>query len=504
LASKTTKTSKTPVAATPAPMQVPSPDIAKPPAIIPQPGQTSMPTAPTVPPGPPTPEATSAPDAAKAQSDQVTAALNTSSPSMPAYAAPTSHVPGVLRGLTDALGFTSPRPAPGQIKPGEMIPENLAQPQPTAKDRVGSFLRLIGGVGNALAGAAGTPEQQQLAEQRSEFGPRMAAETELRKAQIEANETWRQGQLQNQERANENRRYATDVGLKKTEEQIGAQNLRAGYGPNGKPLPLESLSIPSQYKAQLLQIQQGLNKARLDALNADVATPAGRAAWGKLQDAHTNARAAMSRAGALSQIANVDMNKYLGDYFGVDAQGTSLPGVDPNDPMGMKMIQAYKPTGTQRTRSDLASMVQNSNAAMKAIVQKHPELFGPGAGQITSLEDFIGTLGPDAAAFETYLGSSAAANAGVHQFRSYNASQHFQKILSGGSAFGRNVNALLAGIDADSDAVEVMRKAGAMPGQGQGRGVVPDKRQKSSPASSGNSLIDDLVKKHGGGQGTNP
>lgn len=80
-------------------------------------------------------------------------------------------------------------------------PTLAPQPKPSVGtkilDTISALAPALQSSGNAIEEAAGAPWQAELAQKRSEFGPKLAAETGLKKAQMEENALYRQGMLQN-------------------------------------------------------------------------------------------------------------------------------------------------------------------------------------------------------------------------------------------------------------------------------------------------------------------
>jgi hypothetical protein len=71
-------------------------------------------------------------------------------------------------------------------------------------------------------------------------------------------------------------------------------------------------------------------------------------------------------------------------------------------------------TANQKTKAGLAENIAENAMAAAAIIKKRPDLFGSGAGRITSLEQMTGNNDPDIAKMGQIIHNIALANNGVH------------------------------------------------------------------------------------------
>ncbi len=108
-----------------------------------------------------------------------------------------------------------------------------------------------------------------------------------------------------------------------------------------------------------------------------------------------------------------------GTVGGVPQEGTMLS--ERGVPVGTANAANVRPTGTERTRADLAFSGVEQLSDMRSIVQKHPELFGPGAGRATAFQNWIGSEDPEAKRFLTARNTLADHATGVFGGRSEGA-----------------------------------------------------------------------------------
>lgn len=126
----------------------------------------------------------------------------------PAAATPNSPSHAVPHALLELMGMAGPQPKAGELYTG---PTSLA-------NKIRAGIGFAAKLGNAGAAAAGTPEQQKLAEQRAEFGPELAQKGEIAKAQIKSLGDYRVGRLNNADDANNIKQQQADIAQQKADQ----------------------------------------------------------------------------------------------------------------------------------------------------------------------------------------------------------------------------------------------------------------------------------------------
>jgi hypothetical protein len=223
------------------------------------------------------------------------------------------------------------------------------------------------------------------------------------------------------------------------------------------PLPYEEMSEPQQAVQDLKGSQEELAdaSAALKKVQADPNSPQARAAQQRIDNAKHAQSIAMQRLG-LSQAT------FEARYHGTDTSGNSLPGAmmtDEGKPVGSSFSANVRPTGTERNKADLANSAAAQISDMKAIVQKHPDFFGPGYGQTSAFKQWIGSEDPDAQRFLAARTIAGDHLAGTFGGRSEAALQALDKALG---QFKDNPKAALAGLDQLSGANKSFQKAGTV------------------------------------------
>jgi hypothetical protein len=175
------------------------------------------------------------------------------------------------------------------------------------------------------------------------------------------------------------------------------------------------------------------------------------------------------------------------------SQGRVVTPVDPNDPAseiystaGQAMRQGlhapgsidYRlqmPTGTERGRADLAMSAREQMTDMENILRTRSDLFGPVAGKITNVTQWIGSQDPDAQRFQAAARITADHLAGVFGGRSQTALNAIYELV------GRNATNPKAAIAGLEQLDKAARKI-------QSRGIGPNAAGGSSGASGGGKI----------------
>lgn len=242
------------------------------------------------------------------------------------------------------------------------------------------------------------------------------------------------------------------------------------------PLPYEEMSESQQAVHDLKGSQEELADANaaLKKAQADPNGPQARAAQERIDNARRNQSIAMQRLG-LSQAT------FQARYHGTDTSGNPLPGAmmtDEGKPVGSTFSANVRPTGTERNKGDLANSAASQISDMKAIVQKHPDFFGPGYGQTTAFKQWIGSEDPDAQRFLAARTIAGDHLAGTFGGRSEAALQALDNALG---QFKDNPKAALAGLDQLSGANKSFQKAGTVHTAGSST-------ESSAPPPSGKAV----------------
>lgn len=138
-----------------------------------------------------------------------------------------------------------------------------------------------------------------------------------------------------------------------------------------------------------------------------------------------------------------------------------------------------QPTAAERGKGDLAQSAVERVAEMKAIVAKHPEYFGPGAGRATRAQEWLGSQDPEA---QTYLSAAqylSDHSAGVFGGRG----KYITEALHSLTDPKMNPAALNAALDEADKAARGFVKAGTVHGKGGGNPPADTKVRKFNPAT---------------------
>lgn len=262
-----------------------------------------------------------------------------------------------------------------------------------------------------------------------------------------------------------------------TQDIADTKNLTAlrkqGLGADNKPIPYEDLT-PAEQASQDLKSSQAESQDALAQLNRaknDPTSPAYKVAFARLQVSRENAATAAGKLG-------LDKTKYLGDYYGVGADMQPLPGApanpdNPQQAQGLKTAAITKPTAKARDNANVADQVLATGDRIKQELQNPAvrDAVGKFAGRYTNLQDFIGSLPPQAQGLKTDLASYSAFVAGMHPIRGIGAIQHFEHVVGRAD---RGADSIASAID------EMAKNAHQMKQQGTIKTVAPASSNKYS------------------------
>jgi hypothetical protein len=248
-------------------------------------------------------------------------------------------------------------------------------------------------------------------------------------------------------------------------KQTYVQNLRNhGYAPDEtdatgqhvRPLRYEEMSQVQQSVEDLKHAQgeQAEAQAALKKAQNDPTAPAFKLAQGRLNVAQQNAQTALGRLGLQGQ--RFEMQSH-GTQNGVALPGSMID--DNGNTIGTAFQQNVRPTGTERNKGDMAASAADQINDMKAIIQRNPQMFGPGYGQTTEFKRWIGGQSPDAQRFvaaRTIAGDHLAGTFGGRSEAALTA------LDNAAGQFKDNPQAALAGLDQLAGANARFRQAGTV------------------------------------------
>jgi hypothetical protein len=210
-----------------------------------------------------------------------------------------------------------------------------------------------------------------------------------------------------------------------------ARNIAIQNGINPQEMPAQyDPQFVAQAHAQTLSQQQQLTnqqKANEDAeaVRKDkateantAATQANTAAYRKAQLGLEGGRLAQENKGTLS-VAQVPDGKGGMKSVLLNNKTGAITDTDPGlvKPSATQP-PAGQPTTADRNRASLAKIALDNIDGIQEILQRRGDLFGPGAGRVSNVDQLIGSNDPDLVAVTNFAHNFSMANAGVHGSRS--------------------------------------------------------------------------------------
>lgn len=290
-----------------------------------------------------------------------------------------------------------------------------------------------------------------------------------------------------EEKQNETEQHHQD----QVESQLRAHGYKTGDDGQIQPLSYEEMSPQQQAVTDLKGSQEELAEANkeLKKAQADPNGPQYRLAMARVQGAQQAREIAIRRL-ALSE------STAAARYRGTDTEGNALPGAmltDEGQPVGSAFSSNVRPTGSERNKGDMAISAREQLSDIKSIVQKHPNLFGPGYGQSSAFRQWIGSEDQDAQRFLAARTIAADHLAGTFGGRSEAALDALDKAIG---QFKDNPRAMEAGLDQLLKANTIFEQKGhvhSVGSTGQGGGTVklkaPDGTVSEVPASQKDHYI---------------
>ncbi len=221
-----------------------------------------------------------------------------------------------------------------------------------------------------------------------------------------------------------------------------------------KQKQLRDAAVTAQ--TQLYGAQKALDdaKAQLVAAGNNPNSPAYQLAQRRLQIAQQGHDAANLRAQA-----------YWGNYL-MHSQGTGLDGkplagsllTDNGQTVGTSNAPNVRPTGTQRGKANMATSAQEQLNDIVSIMQKNPTMFGPGYGQSTQFQRWVGSQSPDAQRFAAARTIAADHLAATFGGRSEAALAALDNAIG---QYKDNPQAAIAGINQLTKANKIFKTAGS-------------------------------------------
>ena len=168
----------------------------------------------------------------------------------------------------------------------------------------------------------------------------------------------------------------------------------------------------------------------------------------------------VAQANAMLERAQAQLITAYAGAQGTTPSGTPLPGAltdADGNPIGSHFQSNVRPTGTEIGRADLSTSALDQMDTMKDILTKRSDLFGPAAGRATNFTQWVGSQDPDAQQFSAAARTAADHLAGVFGGRSQAALQAIYDTI------GRNQTnpaAAIAALNQMEKAAKIIQKRG--------------------------------------------
>ena len=257
----------------------------------------------------------------------------------------------------------------------------------------------------------------------------------------------------------------------------------------GKIVPDEASPVfqHQQLALELTKSTLALRKAQADVeqMKSDPNSPLAQQAQQRLAIAKQTQDRLSSMAGAMQERADAQLMNATREAKGTDLQGAPLPGAmltDTGQPVGSSQAVNVRPTGTERSKADMAGSAKEQLGDIADIVSRHSQMFGPGYGQSSAFRQWIGSQDPDAQRFiaaRTIAGDHLAGTFGGRSEAALNALD---------TAIGQykdNPAALKAGLEQLTKANNRFLQAGTV------RTVGSNAEQGASKSQSGGGAAND-------------
>lgn len=137
-----------------------------------------------------------------------------------------------------------------------------------------------------------------------------------------------------------------------------------------------------------------------------------------------------------------------------------------------KVAQLNKPTAQEQNRADLAQNLQENIQNLGDILKRRPDLFGPLAGRVTGLRQFVGTSDPDIAQLDAIKHQLGMAQISAHGMRSAQGIEGAAQSLI--NSFHNSPEATQAALDAATKSVATFQQQEAAARSGARTGITPN------------------------------
>ena len=232
----------------------------------------------------------------------------------------------------------------------------------------------------------------------------------------------------------------------------------------GKIVPDEASPVfqHQQLALELTKSTLALRKAQADVeqMKSDPNSPLAQQAQQRLAIAKQTQDRLSSMAGAMQERADAQMMNATREAKGTDLQGNPLPGAmltDTGQTVGSSQAVNVRPTGTQRSKGNMAESADQQINDMKSIVAKRADVFGPAAGRVTDFNVWLGSQDPDAQRFRAARTIAGDHLAGTFGGRSEAALSALDAAIG---HFKDNPAAITAGLNQLQEANQLFLKAG--------------------------------------------
>ena len=232
----------------------------------------------------------------------------------------------------------------------------------------------------------------------------------------------------------------------------------------GKIVPDEASPVfqHQQLALELTKSTLALRKAQADVeqMKSDPNSPLAQQAQQRLAIAKQTQDRLSSMAGAMQERADAQMMNATREAMGTDLHGNPLPGAmltDTGQTVGSSQAVNVRPTGTQRSKGNMAESADQQINDMKSIVSKRADVFGPAAGRVTDFNVWLGSQDPDAQRFRAARTIAGDHLAGTFGGRSEAALSALDAAIG---HFKDNPAAITAGLNQLQEANQLFLKAG--------------------------------------------